>query len=92
MTKLSVMTWNVENLFRPTEGAPQKDQERYQRKLTLIADIIGQNDPDILALLAADAIVILWFPSKLYNNPSIFTNAHLPIPLTSVSGVLKKVA
>ena len=50
MKKLSVMTWNVENLFRPTEGAPQKDQERYQRKLTLIADIIGQNDPDILAL------------------------------------------
>jgi endonuclease/exonuclease/phosphatase family metal-dependent hydrolase len=50
MTTLSVMTWNVENFFRPTDGSSQEDQDRYQSKLSLIADVIDQLDPDILAL------------------------------------------
>jgi hypothetical protein len=38
MTQLSVMTWNIENLFRPQADASQEEQQRYQRKLTLLAD------------------------------------------------------
>lgn len=50
MPNFKVMTWNVENLFRPTADATPEEQERYHRKLRLIADTINQNAPDVVAL------------------------------------------
>lgn len=50
MTTLKVMTWNVENLFRPALNAPQAEQDRYQQKLALLADVISQHNPDVVAL------------------------------------------
>jgi endonuclease/exonuclease/phosphatase family metal-dependent hydrolase len=50
MTTFKVMTWNVENLFRPQPEAEEEVKQRYQRKLDLLADVIGRLDPDIVAL------------------------------------------
>jgi endonuclease/exonuclease/phosphatase family metal-dependent hydrolase len=50
MTIIKAMTWNVENLFRPTPGATQAEQERFQRKIELLAGVINQLDPDFVAL------------------------------------------
>lgn len=50
MPNFKVMTWNVENLFRPAADATPEEQERYQLKLSLIADIINQRAPDVVAL------------------------------------------
>jgi endonuclease/exonuclease/phosphatase family metal-dependent hydrolase len=50
MTTFKVMTWNVENLFRPASGGDQTDQDRFQQKLSLLAGVINQLDPDIVAL------------------------------------------
>lgn len=50
MTTFKAMTWNVENLFRPASGAAQEDQQRFQRKLALLAGVINQLDPDVVAL------------------------------------------
>jgi len=50
MTTFKVMTWNVENLFRPALNAPQAEQERYEQKLALLADVINQHNPDVVAL------------------------------------------
>jgi endonuclease/exonuclease/phosphatase family metal-dependent hydrolase len=50
MTTFKAMTWNVENLFRPAPGATQPDQQQYQRKLALLADVVNRLDPDIVAL------------------------------------------
>lgn len=41
MTTFKVMTWNVENLFRPAMGAAQPEQQRFQRKLALLAGVIN---------------------------------------------------
>ena len=53
MPTLKVMTWNIENLFVPSQGnlsaaAFQQKQQNYQNKLRLIAGIILQQDPDII--------------------------------------------
>jgi endonuclease/exonuclease/phosphatase family metal-dependent hydrolase len=50
MTSFKAMTWNVENLFRPGPGAPQADQQRYQRKLALLAGVLHQLDADVVGL------------------------------------------
>lgn len=50
MTAFSAMTWNVENLFRPDPESEETEQERYQDKLRLLADVIGRIDPDVVAL------------------------------------------
>jgi endonuclease/exonuclease/phosphatase family metal-dependent hydrolase len=50
MTTFKVMTWNVENLFRPAPGAIQTDQQRFQQKLDLLARVINQFAPDVVAL------------------------------------------
>ena len=50
MTTFKAMTWNVENLFRPTSGATPLDQQRFQQKLALLARVINQLDPDVVAL------------------------------------------
>ncbi len=50
MGTLTVMTWNVENLFRPGPEASPAEHERYQRKLDLLAAVIAQHAPDVVAL------------------------------------------
>lgn len=47
--KLKIMTWNVENLFRPGEDGPST-QDVYEAKLKALADAIDQLSPDVLAL------------------------------------------
>ena len=39
------MTWNVENLFRPDVAATQVEQQ-----LSLLASVVNQQDPDVVAL------------------------------------------
>lgn len=43
---LTVMTWNVENLFRPEPGA----EDPYAEKLEGLAGMIREFDPDVVAL------------------------------------------
>jgi endonuclease/exonuclease/phosphatase family metal-dependent hydrolase len=50
VTTFKTMTWNVENLFRPEPGATQPDRQRFQRKLELLAGVINQLAPDVVAL------------------------------------------
>ena len=50
MTTFKAMTWNVENLFRPPLGADEADIEVYERKLELLAQVIGELSPDVVAL------------------------------------------
>jgi endonuclease/exonuclease/phosphatase family metal-dependent hydrolase len=50
MTSFTVTTWNVENLFRPSAGAPPTDQQRFQRKLALIARVLNHLNADVVAL------------------------------------------
>ena len=50
MAAFKVMTWNVENLFRPGPGAGQPEQQRFQQKLQLLANVINQLAPDVVAL------------------------------------------
>jgi len=47
---LKVMTWNVENLFRPPLGAPNEELHVFQQKLLVLSTIINQENPDVLAL------------------------------------------
>jgi len=44
------MTWNIENLFRPAPGAAQPEEQRFQQKLQLLANVINQLAPDVVAL------------------------------------------
>ena len=46
-TNLSVMTWNVENLFNP--GSDPDKRERFQVKLDLLSAVVSQSDVDIVA-------------------------------------------
>ena len=50
MTTFTAMTWNLENLFRPDEGAGPKSQPEYAQKLASLANAILQLDPDVLAV------------------------------------------
>ena len=50
MTAFGAMTWNVENLFRPQQDATDDERERYRNKLGLLAGVIGELDPDAVAL------------------------------------------
>ncbi len=50
MTTFKVMTWNVENLFRPKPEAEEEVKQRYQSKLELLTEVIGRSDPDVVAL------------------------------------------
>jgi endonuclease/exonuclease/phosphatase family metal-dependent hydrolase len=50
MPGFKIMTWNVENLFRPGPAAPQANQQRFQQKLQLLANVINQHAPDVVAL------------------------------------------
>lgn len=47
---LSVMTWNVENLERPTPGADPAAQEAYAFKLRQIVEVIAEAAPDLVGV------------------------------------------
>src|SRR5688572_2914382 len=46
----SVLTWNVENLFRPKQTSTPEEQQHYQDKLALLAEVINIHNPDVVAL------------------------------------------
>jgi endonuclease/exonuclease/phosphatase family metal-dependent hydrolase len=48
--ELVVMTWNVENLFRPAPDAEPDAKDTYERKLTYLAATIHAVAPDALAV------------------------------------------
>jgi endonuclease/exonuclease/phosphatase family metal-dependent hydrolase len=50
MTTFKAMTWNVENLFRPQPDGTTEEKQRYQEKLRLLAGVIGDLSPDVVAL------------------------------------------
>lgn len=50
MTTFKAMTWNIENLFRPSVAAPESDRQLYQRKLALLTNVITRLNPDLLGL------------------------------------------
>jgi len=52
MISFSVMTWNVENLFRPDHpsGSGPRDQQTYERKLSNLARTVQAVAPDVIAL------------------------------------------
>jgi endonuclease/exonuclease/phosphatase family metal-dependent hydrolase len=50
MTSFKVMSWNVENLYRVGSPYGPKTQAEYDQKLTGLAEVILQLDPDLLAL------------------------------------------
>jgi len=45
-----VVTWNVENLFRPGGDSGPRDASSYRAKLEALAATIGDLNPDVLAL------------------------------------------
>jgi endonuclease/exonuclease/phosphatase family metal-dependent hydrolase len=46
----AVATWNLENLFRPGQGAGPTDQQAYGAKLDALAATINRLSPDVLAV------------------------------------------
>jgi endonuclease/exonuclease/phosphatase family metal-dependent hydrolase len=47
---LVVATWNLENLFRPGGEAGPSDEQQYEAKLAELARVIGEIDPEVLAV------------------------------------------
>jgi endonuclease/exonuclease/phosphatase family metal-dependent hydrolase len=50
MTTFKVMTWNLENLFRPDCESGPESQTEYSQKLASLANAISELDPDVLAV------------------------------------------
>ncbi|MBW4464555.1 MAG: endonuclease/exonuclease/phosphatase family protein [Pegethrix bostrychoides GSE-TBD4-15B] len=50
MTTLSVMTWNLENLFQPGGSSGPKTEADFTQKLETLATAISKLDPDVLAV------------------------------------------
>lgn len=50
MTTFTVMTWNLENLFRPGSESGPKNQAEFTQKLDSLATAILRLDPDVLAV------------------------------------------
>lgn len=48
--KLTIATWNVENLFLAGEADGPKDEAAYQAKLASLADTVNRLAPDLLGL------------------------------------------
>jgi hypothetical protein len=46
----TVMTWNVENLFRPGDPGGPNTAAAYEQKLAGLASVINAHTPDALAL------------------------------------------
>jgi endonuclease/exonuclease/phosphatase family metal-dependent hydrolase len=49
MTTFTVMTWNLENLFRPGNESGPRNQAEFTQKLDSLAAAILRLDPDVLA-------------------------------------------
>jgi len=73
---LSVMTWNVENLFPQGPGDPQEEIDRYQAKLDLLAGTVTVLNPDVIALqeLGPGAL------ADLRQRLSAYTDMHEGVP------------
>jgi hypothetical protein len=50
MAVLTVMTWNVQNLFPVGHPDGPDTEEKYQAKLAGLAEVIDDVAPDVLAL------------------------------------------
>lgn len=50
MTAFKVMTWNLENLFRPDTQSGPENQAEFTKKLDSLAEVILKLDPDVLAV------------------------------------------
>jgi len=50
MSTVKIMTWNVENLFKPGPAAELADRQRFDQKCALLATVINTADPDAIAL------------------------------------------
>lgn len=50
MPQTRVMTWNVENLFLPSDDGGPDDEAPFLQKLASLVAVIDQEAPDILAL------------------------------------------
>lgn len=50
MTRFAMMTWNVENLFRPGTSELNIDGATYRRKIEFLAGVIRSRDVDLVAL------------------------------------------
>ncbi len=55
MAKLTVMTWNVQNLFAPGLVRFAVDRVGYEAKLAQLAAVIDRAAPDVLAGGRVDA-------------------------------------
>lgn len=49
-TMLTIATWNLENLFRPGNGAGPESEAAYEAKLKALAETITELAPDMLAV------------------------------------------
>ena len=77
-TTFKLVTWNVENLFRPPAGAPQAQQAAYDAKLAFLAQTIGTLDPDVIALQEVGGAGAL---ADLQNQlGNAFAHSRLGIP------------
>src|SRR5882762_8858643 len=45
-----IVTWNVENLFRPNTGAGPTGEDAYKAKLKTLAETITKLNPDLVGL------------------------------------------
>jgi endonuclease/exonuclease/phosphatase family metal-dependent hydrolase len=50
MTPCTIVTWNVQNLFLPSNPEGPDNQATFQRKLASLAAVIDHTKPDVLAL------------------------------------------
>lgn len=77
---LSVMTWNVENLFPQGPGDPQEEIDRYQAKLDLLAGTVTVLNPDVIALqeLGPGAL------ADLRQRLPTYTDLHEGVPEPAV--------
>lgn len=50
MATFKVMTWNIENLFRPGSESGPLGQAEFMQKLTSLANVILKLDPDVVAV------------------------------------------
>jgi endonuclease/exonuclease/phosphatase family metal-dependent hydrolase len=50
MSRVRVMTWNLENLFLPGQDGGPTSEAAFQEKLTSLAAVIDQVAPDVAAV------------------------------------------
>lgn len=50
MADLTVMTWNIQNLFPAGQGHGPATQQEYDAKVAALAEVIDAVEPDVLAL------------------------------------------